>query len=93
MEWLGNRLRKIGWRDDFCAGRHSNRLHLIVGRRANLCFGGQANSRQFMAASASDYGLSLNAAGLKGGRNDCHWAGLCLSDTIKSRLVVWLLLI
>ncbi|MEM6624198.1 MAG: SMP-30/gluconolactonase/LRE family protein [Pseudomonadota bacterium] len=36
-------------------------------RCANLCFGGRANSRLFMAASQSVYALYLNVPGVKGG--------------------------
>ena len=36
-------------------------------RCANLCFGGRANSRIFMAASASIYALYVNVAGVVGG--------------------------
>ena len=36
-------------------------------RCANLCFGGRANSRLFMAASQSIYALYVNVAGVKGG--------------------------
>jgi gluconolactonase len=36
-------------------------------RCANLCFGGRANSRLFMAASRSIYALYVNVAGLSGG--------------------------
>ena len=36
-------------------------------RCANLCFGGRANSRLFMAASTSIYALYVNVAGIKGG--------------------------
>ncbi|MEO0978908.1 MAG: SMP-30/gluconolactonase/LRE family protein [Pseudomonadota bacterium] len=36
-------------------------------RCANLCFGGRANSRLFMAASHSVYALYVNVAGVKGG--------------------------
>ncbi|WP_368345543.1 hypothetical protein [Pelagovum sp. HNIBRBA483] len=36
-------------------------------RCANLCFGGRANSRLFMAASHSIYALYVNVAGVKGG--------------------------
>lgn len=36
-------------------------------RCANLCFGGRANSRLFMAASQSVYALYVNVAGVKGG--------------------------
>ena len=36
-------------------------------RCANLCFGGRANSRLFMAASQSVYALYVNVAGVRGG--------------------------
>lgn len=36
-------------------------------RCANLCFGGRANSRIFMAASTSVYALYVNVAGVAGG--------------------------
>lgn len=36
-------------------------------RCANLCFGGRANSRLFMAASRSVYALYVNVAGVAGG--------------------------
>ncbi|GAA6159609.1 SMP-30/gluconolactonase/LRE family protein [Ruegeria sp. HU-ET01832] len=36
-------------------------------RCANLCFGGRANSRLFMAASHSVYALYVNVAGMTGG--------------------------
>ena len=36
-------------------------------RCANLCFGGRANSRLFMAASHSVYALYVNVAGVRGG--------------------------
>lgn len=36
-------------------------------RCANLCFGGRANSRLFMAASHSVYALYVNVAGIAGG--------------------------
>ncbi len=36
-------------------------------RCANLCFGGRANSRLFMAASQSIYALYVNVAGVAGG--------------------------
>ena len=36
-------------------------------RCANLCFGGRANSRLFMAASQSVYALYVNVPGVKGG--------------------------
>ncbi|MBY8977125.1 SMP-30/gluconolactonase/LRE family protein [Rhodobacteraceae bacterium NNCM2] len=36
-------------------------------RCANLCFGGRANSRLFMAASQSVYALYVNVAGVAGG--------------------------
>lgn len=36
-------------------------------RCANLCFGGRANSRLFMAASRSIYSLYVNIAGVSGG--------------------------
>jgi len=36
-------------------------------RCANLCFGGRANSRIFMAASTSIYALYVNVAGVAGG--------------------------
>lgn len=36
-------------------------------RCANLCFGGRANSRIFMAASTSIYALYVNVAGVEGG--------------------------
>jgi len=36
-------------------------------RCANVCFGGRANSRLFMAASHSVYALYVNVAGVKGG--------------------------
>ena len=36
-------------------------------RCANLCFGGRANSRLFMAGSQSLYALYVNVAGVKGG--------------------------
>lgn len=36
-------------------------------RCANVCFGGRANSRLFMAASQSVYALYVNIAGVKGG--------------------------
>jgi gluconolactonase len=36
-------------------------------RCANLCFGGRANSRLFMAASRSIYALYVNVAGVSGG--------------------------
>ncbi len=36
-------------------------------RCANLCFGGRANSRLFMAASHSIYVLYVNVAGVAGG--------------------------
>ena len=36
-------------------------------RCANLCFGGRANSRLFMAASTSVYALYVNVAGVEGG--------------------------
>lgn len=36
-------------------------------RCANLCFGGRANSRLFMAASHSVYALYVNIAGVRGG--------------------------
>ena len=36
-------------------------------RCANLCFGGRANSRLFMAASHSIYALYVNVAGVQGG--------------------------
>ncbi len=36
-------------------------------RCANLCFGGRANSRLFMAASQSLYALYVNVAGVEGG--------------------------
>ncbi len=36
-------------------------------RCANLCFGGRANSRIFMAASTSVYALYVNVAGVSGG--------------------------
>ena len=36
-------------------------------RCANLCFGGRANSRLFMAASQSVYALYVNVEGVKGG--------------------------
>ena len=36
-------------------------------RCANLCFGGRANSRLFMAASHSIYALYVNVAGVTGG--------------------------
>ena len=36
-------------------------------RCANVCFGGRANSRLFMAASQSLYALYVNVAGVKGG--------------------------
>ena len=36
-------------------------------RCANVCFGGRANSRLFMAASHSIYALYVNVAGVKGG--------------------------
>jgi len=36
-------------------------------RCANLCFGGRANSRLFMASSQSVYALYVNVAGVKGG--------------------------
>ena len=36
-------------------------------RCANLCFGGRANSRLFMAASQSLYALYVNVAGVRGG--------------------------
>jgi gluconolactonase len=36
-------------------------------RCANVCFGGRANSRLFMAASQSIYALYVNIAGVKGG--------------------------
>lgn len=36
-------------------------------RCANLCFGGRANSRLFMAASRSVHALYVNVAGVKGG--------------------------
>ncbi|MEL6296956.1 MAG: SMP-30/gluconolactonase/LRE family protein [Pseudomonadota bacterium] len=36
-------------------------------RCANVCFGGRANSRLFMAASRSVYALYVNVAGVKGG--------------------------
>lgn len=36
-------------------------------RCANLCFGGRANSRLFMAASRSIYALYVNVAGVAGG--------------------------
>lgn len=36
-------------------------------RCANLCFGGRANSRLFMAASQSMYALYVNVAGVRGG--------------------------
>ena len=36
-------------------------------RCANLCFGGRANSRLFMAASRSIYALYVNIAGIAGG--------------------------
>ena len=36
-------------------------------RCANLCFGGRANSRLFMAASTSVYALYVNVSGIEGG--------------------------
>ncbi len=36
-------------------------------RCANVCFGGRANSRLFMASSQSIYALYVNVAGVKGG--------------------------
>ena len=36
-------------------------------RCANLCFGGRANSRLFMAASQSVYALYVNVSGVSGG--------------------------
>ena len=36
-------------------------------RCANVCFGGRANSRLFMAASQSVYALYVNVAGVTGG--------------------------
>tara|TARA_B100000767_G_scaffold257299_1_gene265060 strand:- start:1158 stop:1913 length:756 start_codon:yes stop_codon:yes gene_type:complete len=36
-------------------------------RCANLCFGGRANSRLFMAASTSIYALYVNVSGIEGG--------------------------
>ncbi|MEM7268705.1 MAG: SMP-30/gluconolactonase/LRE family protein, partial [Pseudomonadota bacterium] len=36
-------------------------------RCANVCFGGRANSRLFMAASHSVYALYVNVAGVAGG--------------------------
>lgn len=36
-------------------------------RCANVCFGGRANSRLFMAASQSVYALYVNVAGVRGG--------------------------
>jgi gluconolactonase len=36
-------------------------------RCSNVCFGGRANSRLFMAASHSVYALYVNISGVKGG--------------------------
>lgn len=47
-------------------GRPIGRIALPE-RCANLCFGGRANSRLFMAASQSVYALYVNVAGVKGG--------------------------
>lgn len=47
-------------------GRPIGRIALPE-RCANLCFGGRANSRLFMAASRSLYALYVNVAGVKGG--------------------------
>lgn len=47
-------------------GRPIGRIALPE-RCANLCFGGRANSRLFMAASQSIYALYVNVAGVRGG--------------------------
>lgn len=47
-------------------GRPMGRIALPE-RCANLCFGGRANSRLFMAASQSVYALYVNVAGVAGG--------------------------
>ncbi|WP_323771483.1 SMP-30/gluconolactonase/LRE family protein [Antarctobacter sp.] len=47
-------------------GRPIGRIALPE-RCANLCFGGRANSRVFMAAAQSVYALYVNVAGVKGG--------------------------
>ena len=47
-------------------GRPIGRIALPE-RCANLCFGGRANSRLFMAASHSVYALYVNVAGVAGG--------------------------
>ncbi|SNT01647.1 SMP-30/gluconolactonase/LRE family protein [Antarctobacter heliothermus] len=47
-------------------GRPIGRIALPE-RCANLCFGGRANSRIFMAAAQSVYALYVNVAGVKGG--------------------------
>nr|WP_255564171.1 SMP-30/gluconolactonase/LRE family protein [Mameliella sp. CS4] len=47
-------------------GRPIGRIALPE-RCANVCFGGRANSRLFMAASQSVYALYVNVAGVKGG--------------------------
>lgn len=47
-------------------GRPIGRIALPE-RCANVCFGGRANSRLFMAASQSLYALYVNVAGVKGG--------------------------
>ena len=47
-------------------GRPIGRIALPE-RCANVCFGGRANSRLFMAASHSVYALYVNVAGVAGG--------------------------
>ena len=47
-------------------GRPIGRIALPE-RCANVCFGGRANSRLFMAASQSIYALYVNVAGVPGG--------------------------
>ena len=79
----------LGAPDGFCIDLDGTPIGCILLMAAvqTLCFGGPANNRPFMAASPSDYGLSVNAAGLKGGRNDCHSARLCLSDAVKTAVL------
>ena len=54
-------------RDGIRARRHAHRPHRLPERCANLCFGGAARNRLFMAASQSLYALYVNTQGARGG--------------------------
>lgn len=51
----------------FNPGGHPIGRIALPERCANVCFGGRANSRLFMAASQSVYALYVNVAGVRGG--------------------------